>query len=364
MNETIIKKIRKNITEKKLDAVIVTDIYKILNLLGINLSFNIIEIGFYLLITKKEVFLIGDPFSFSLIDVPVGVKTRKTAIKNIKEEGFFSLGVLKTLLGKLKVKKIGSFENIELAKYRIIKISDPFLEFFLIPDEKRVSVLKENALICEKVLRESLREIKNDSSEISIRNIIDEEIYRSGGERRAFPTKVIFGKNTSNPFALSNDRKLKKGDAIIINFGIIRSGVGIEIARTYLWKTTDKFLKRTYDDITEIYKKFLSFISYGKIAKEIYKYVLELIEEKGYEKNFIPPINAPLTLSGKGIKITKTSNFIIKEGTVLYPQLNFYFPGKFGIKFQDVFYLSGKDLNLTNFLNSGDVDVLLISDKV
>ncbi len=362
MNESLIKEIRKDISEKKLDAIIVTDIYKILYLLGINASFNIIEIGFYLLITKKELFLIGDPFSFSLLEVPRGVKIRKADLMNIRKEGFSLISELRTLLTELKIRKIGSFGDIRLAKFKTVKIQDPFIKFFLMPDEKRVSIIRENASICEKVLKNCFQDLENDSREISVRNVIDDAIYRFGGERRAFPTKVIFGKNTSNPFALSNNGNLRDGDTIIINFGIIRSGVGVEIARTYLWGTADKFLKKTYNDITGIYRKFLSFISYGKIAKEIYKYVLELIKDKGYDKYFIPPISAPLTLSGKGMSISEVSNFIIKEGTLLYPQLNFCFPGKFGIKFQDVLYLQGKNFNLTNFFTEGEVDVLLVSD--
>ena len=362
MNEPLIKKIRQEISERKLDAVIVTDIYKILSLLNINVSFNIIEIGFYLLITKKELFLIGDTFSFSLVEVPKAVRVKKTDMMSIRKEGFSLIGELKTLLTKLKIKKIGSFGGVRLTKFKTVKIPDPFITFFLMPDKKKASILKENASICEKVLKASLKELKNSSSEISVRNTIDEAIYRFGGERRAFPTKVIFGENTSNPFALSNDRKLKNGDTIMINFGIIRSGVGIEIARTYLWGAADVFLKKAYNDITEIYRKYLSFISYGKIAKEIYKYVLGFVKNNGYDKYFVPPINAPLTLSGRGINISEVSNFIIKEGTLLYPQLNFYFPGKFGIKFQDVFFLEGKSLNLTNFFNKGELNVN--SDKL
>jgi Xaa-Pro aminopeptidase len=364
MNKNLVEKIRKVRAEKKLDAVIVTDIYEILNLLDINASFNIIEIGFYLLITEKELFLIGDPFSFSFLKIPEEVKVRKADISSIKKEGFSPVGELKKLLEELNVKKIGSFGEINLINFKTVKIPDPFATVFLKPDKKRLYILKENASICEKVLKKALKELRNNVGEISIRNIIDEEIYKLGGERRAFPTKVIFGKSTSNPFALSNNSKLKDGDAIVFNFGIIRAGVGIEVARTFIWGKFDKSLGKTYNEITEIYEKFLSFISYGKIAKEIYKYVFELIKEKGYDRNFIPPINAPLTLSGKSINISKNSNFILKEGTLLFPQLNFYFPGKFGIKFQDIFFLGGKNYNLTDFLTKGEVSVLLVPDKV
>lgn len=364
MNEHLIERIRKVIAEKELDAVILTDIYEILNILNISSSFNVIEIGFYLLITEKELFLIGDPFSFSFVKVPKGVRVRKADMSSMRQEGFSPIGELKKVLEELNVKRIGSFGEIKLVNFKTVKIPDPFATVFLKPDKKRLSILKENASICEEVLKRALKELKNDVGEISIRNIIDEEIYKLGGERRAFPTKVIFGKNTSNPFALSNNSKLKDGDAIIFNFGIIRAGVGMEVARTFLWKISDKFLEKTYNNITEIYKKFLFFISYGKIAKEIYKYVFELIKEEGYDRNFIPPINAPLTLSGKSINISKNSNFILKEGTLLFPQLNFYFPGEFGIKFQDVFFLGGKNYNITDFLTKGEVSVLLVPDKI
>jgi Xaa-Pro aminopeptidase len=317
-----------------------------------------------LLITEKEIFLIGDPFSFSLVQVPEGIKTKKAELGGM-EEGFLPpVGELNKLIEKQKIKKIGFFDNVRLTKCRMVKIQDPFLPIFLMPDKDRISILKGNASICEKILGESLSELESGCSEIYIRNIVDEKIYEFGGERRAFPTKVIFGENTSNPFALSNNRRLKEGDSIMFNFGIIRSGVGIEVARTYLWKTPAKFLEKTYDDITEIYEKFLSFISFGKMAKEIYNYVMEIIKEKGYQKNLMPPLNAPLALIGKGIKISKTSNFLIKPGTILFPQLSFYFPGKFGVKFQDVFVLEGKNFNLTNFLNKGEVNVLLSSNTV
>ncbi|MEO0293767.1 MAG: M24 family metallopeptidase [candidate division WOR-3 bacterium] len=353
MNESLIEKIRENIKEKELDAIVITELYKILFLLGIESSFNIFELCLCLIITKEEILLIGDPFSLSLIKIPPIIKIREINVKNIEIISF--LNDLEELLLEKKLNKIGSFEEIRLPKYKVKKLPDIFDEKFIIPDERRISILKENALICKKVLQDSLKELKTGISEISLRNIIDEKIYQFGGERRAFPTKVIFGENTSNPFGLSNGKKLKEGDLIFINFGIIRSGVGIELARTYLWGGENKFLKKVYNEITEIYEKFLSFISYGKISREIYNYAWKLVKEKNYEKNFFPPLNAPLTLIGKRLKISNTSNFLIKEGTLLYPQMSFYFPGKFGIKFQDVLLLeSGKHVLLTNFLNKGD----------
>jgi len=352
VDKKLLDSIRRIISEQKLDAVLLTDIYKILHLLEIKASFNIIEIGFYLLITPKEMYLIGDPFSFSLIKIPTGVKKEKENLRELRENAMRPIKRLKELLKKLSIKKIGSFEDIDLPGYEIVSIQDLFLEEFLYPNETLLTILKENAKICENVLSESLSKIKIGCSEISIRNIIDENIYKSGGERRAFPTKVIFGKNTANPFSISNDSRLKSGDLLLINFGLIRSSVGMEVGRTYTIGAANKKLKELYLRASSIYRKYLEFITPGKIAKEVYNYVLDLIEENGYTENFIEPINTPLLPIMDRVIISRNNTVILKPGICLSLQLGFYFPGRYGIRFQDVVILQEKAVNLTNFLNS------------
>ena len=362
MDKELINNIRKIIIEKELDAVLISDIYRILYLLGIPSSFNLIEIGFFLLITREDIYLIGDPFSFSLIKVPKGVKKEVEGIKSLMENGMSPVNRLKGLVKKLKIKKIGSFEDTKLPGFKVVKIDDPFLKLFLFPDENRLAILKENAKICEKVLKDSLKDIKEGCSEIVIRNTIDENIYHFGGERRAFPTKVIFGGNTANPFAISNNNELKEGEPLFINFGIIRSGIGMEIAKTYIMGKSTEELRLAYKNTSGIYKKFLEFLSPGKITGEVYNYVWGLIKKKGYDENFIHPMSTPLPPIRTGIIISPANSSILKPGAILSLKLDFYFPGKFGINFQDVVLLGEKTINLTDFLNKGNPNV--ITDKI
>lgn len=357
MNKELLGNIRKTISEEKLDAVLLTDIYKILHLLGINASFNFIEIGFYLLITKKEIHLIGDPFSFSQVKVGKEIKKELESLPKFRENAMRPIKRLKDILKKLKIKRIGSFEDIDLPDYEIVSIEDPFLKSFLYPDENRLAILKENSSICNKVLKGTLERIKEGCSEISIRNTIDESIYEFGGERRAFPTKVIFGKNTANPFAISNNTKLKDGDPLFINFGLIRSGVGIEVARTYTIGTPEKEFKELYRKTSTIYRKFLEFLTPGKIIKEVYNYVCELIKENGYTENFIEPLGIPLSPIKNGVIISPNNTSILKPGVILSLQLGLYFPGKYGIRFQDVVILQEKAIILTNYLSKRSYDI-------
>lgn len=357
MNKNLLDIIRKIILEKKLDAVLFTNIYKIFHLLGINTSFNFIEIGFYLLITEKGIFIIGDPFSFSLVKIPKGIIKEKEGLRKLRENAMRPIKRLKTLLKKLKIKKIGSFEDIDLPGYEIVDIEDSFLKSFLFPDENRLAILQENALICDKVLGNTLGDIEIGCSEISIRNIIDENIYKTGGERRAFPTKVIFGKNTANPFSVSNYTKLKDGYPLFINFGIIRSGVGIEVGRTFTIGTPNNELKELHRGVSSIYRKYLEFITPGKIAGEVYNYVWNLIEENGYSENFVEPISTPLSLIQDGFIISPNNTAILKPGMCLSLQLGLYLPGKYGIRFQDIVILQEKAVSLTKFLNNRGLDV-------
>lgn len=357
MDKKLLDNIRKTITEQKLDAVLITNIYKILHLLGINASFNFFEVGFYLLISPKEIHLIGDPFSLSLVKTPKGVKKEEENLKELRETAMRPIKLLKGLLKKLKIKKIGSFDDIEIPDYKVVTIDDPFLSLFLFPDEHRLTLLKENAEICKEVLKETLNKIKIGCSEITIRNIIDENIYKSGGERRAFPTKVIFGENTANPFSISNYNRLEDGDPLHINFGLIRKGIGIEVGRTYTIGTDRKELKELFRKSNSIYKKFLDFITPGKIVKEIHNYVWNLIEENNYAENFIGPISTPLSPLIDGVIISPKNTAILKPGICLSVQLGFHFPGKYGVRFQDVVVVHEKTEILTNFFNNRGFDV-------
>jgi Xaa-Pro aminopeptidase len=358
VDKKLLDTIRKNINEKNLDAVLITNIYKILNLIGINKSFNFFEVGFYLLITYKHIYFIGDPFSLSIIKIPKGVKKEEENIKELRENGMRPIKLLRGILKRLKIKKIGSFEEIEIPGYKIIKIDDPFLNLYLFPDENRISIMDKNAKICEKVLTESLNKIKIGIPEIRLRNIIDENIYLLGGERRAFPTKVIFGKNTSNPFSISNYTKLKDGDSIIINFGLIRKGVGMEVGRTFKIGKDKNELDELHKKASNIYKKFIDFLTPGKVIKEIHKYVLNLIEENNLQDNFIEPISAPISPLMDGIIISPNNSSVLRPGVCLSVQLGFYFPGKYGVRFQDILIMRENAEILTNFFNNRGLDVI------
>jgi len=358
VDKKLFDNIRKKINEKNLDAVLITNIYKILNLLGISDSFNFFEVGFYLLITSKHIYFIGDPFSLSIIKIPKGVKKEEENIKELRENGMRPIKLLRSVLKRLKIKKIGSFEEIEIPGYKIIKIDDPFLNLYLFPDDKRLLLLKENAKICKKILTESLNKIKIGIPEINLRNIIDENIYKLGGERRAFPTKVIFGINTSNPFSISNYSKLKDGDSIIINFGLIRKGVGMEVGRTFKMGKDKDELDELYKKAFNIYKKFIDFLTPGKVIKEIHNYVLNLIEDNRLLDNFIEPISTPISPLMDGIIISPNNSSILRPGVFLSVQLGFYFPGKYGIRFQDVLIMKEKVEILTDFFSNRGLDVI------
>lgn len=358
MDKNILSTLRKELKEHNLDAILITNPYKIMYLLGIKDSFNLIEVGFYLLITKKGLYLIGDPFSFSLIKTPDGVKKIEESLKALRENRMNPVKGLNTLLKKLRAKKIGLIDRFNLPGYETVSIDDPFIRHFLFPDKKRIDTLKGNAEICNKALEETLKDIKIGVSEIFIRNKIDENIYHFGGERRAFPTKVIFGKNTSNPFSVSNNTRLNDGDPLIINFGLIRSGIGIEVTRSYTIGSSDKNLKELFLNTSNIYSKFLNFLTPGKMVKEVYKYVLEMAKEKGYIDNFLEPISPPLSPNIDGIVFSPNNNSILKPGMLFSTQIGLYFPKKYGIRFQDVIILQDKAVNLTNFLNRKGANVI------
>lgn len=350
-SDKLIKKLRKNIKEKKLDAILIHDLFKILYLLDINDSYNLTELGLFLLITEKKIDLVGDPYTLSMVSVPEQINVVKENLKNFKKNRMRSIDCLKKLLGDRGVKKVGVLDRFNFNSIKEVVINDPFSIEFLFPDDSRIKILKENSKICRKVLEKTLKNIKSGINEIELRNEVDRNIYEFGGERRAFPTRVISGRFSANPFSVSNASTIDEGTPFFINFGIIKSGVGCEITRTFVMGEPDKEFMKIYRPVRYIYDKFVEFLKPGKITKEVYGYVSDMLKKKGYEDYLLEPLSTPLFPTGEGLIISDNRSSILRPGMNLCIQLNLYFPEKYGLRFQDMILLDEESSILTDFFN-------------
>lgn len=337
----MIKEIKKLIKEYELDGILIIDQFEVLKLLNVQKSYNFFEFSPLLLITEERDYLFVDRFSFEEL------KEYKDFNIILTEDIFISskklVKIIKEIINKEKIKTLGLFDELTINGVKIKRIPNPFIDSFTILNEEKIKIMKECIDISKKIYEDIKDKISMYETEIDLRNRIDKLIYEYDAEKRAYPTRVISGKRTSNPNSITEGNIIEY--PLIIDFGLIKRNIGIGISRTFLNEEYKELLNKAID----IEKEIIDFIKPGRMCSKIYDYYLNISEKMGIKDFLYGPISKPLPPYSKGIYISSHNDTMIQPDSYFQINIELYKPPEFGIKIIDVVEVKDKTTNLTEF---------------
>ena len=150
--------------------------------------------------------------------VVAAILDKNLSVKTIAVEDCASIAVFAALKKNVKGRIKNASEVVE--KLREIK------------DEKEIKTIKMAAEIAQAALATTMKYVKVGVSENELAGILNLNIRRLGG-RESFETIVAFGANASRPHHLSGDRKLKKNDTVLIDWGVRYKGYCSDLTRSF-----------------------------------------------------------------------------------------------------------------------------------
>ena len=150
---------------------------------------------------------------------------------------------LKGVIGEKRIKKLGFNEkSLSLSEYRSLTSKLGKVKFreasSILEDMRKKKRPFETALL-RKAARETIKiwkevrgKIRTGMSEKEVARLVDVTIRKKGHEN-SFPTIAAIGKNSAFPHAIPTSRRLKKGEHILVDFGIRYSGYCSDLTRTW-----------------------------------------------------------------------------------------------------------------------------------
>ncbi|RKZ24670.1 hypothetical protein DRQ20_06645 [bacterium] len=326
---TILKK-------EECQGILFTNLYDILFLLDEESSLNFVEANPYFLYTEEKGFLIGDEISLSLFPRKRDVVKIKVETEDYIKMGFAPAAKIAELVKKENMHLLCSFHPVEIPGVKVKVVENPLLRLQQIYTDERLERLVEAIRICERVLEEIKKEIQEGMWEIDLRAGIERKIFEKGGDGRPFPARVAFGENTAIPQHIPGSRELKKGDLILVDFGVFKKGVCGEITRMFCLGEPAEEWKKIEEILREAREKALLFMKPGKVASEVDRIVREFFNEKGYRENFLGVLGEPVTPGKGGIYLRPGESSILKPGLAFTLEPSLYFPRKGGMRIEDV----------------------------
>ncbi len=222
--------------------------------------------------------------------------------------------------------------NNELGKIRNIKSSEE-IEFML-----------EAQRIAEKSYLELLNHYKEGKTEKELAAYFDYLMAKNGSEGVSFSTILLSGENTSMPHGVPSDRKLKKGDFILADFGATYKGYHSDTTRTVVLGCASDEMKLCYNLVLEAQLAGIKAMEVGARCRDVYQRAYDVLQKEDYAKYFRHALGHGVGLEiHEGYSASPKSEDIFEEGNVCTVEPGIYIPGKFGIRIEDVIYLGSDE---------------------
>lgn len=182
--------------------------------------------------------------------------------------------------------------------------------------------------------------IKPGVSEKFIASVIRKKIKELGGEKESFKIIVASGKRSALPHGYSTNKKIHKGEFVIVDFGVLLKEFRSDITRTFAVGAISKKQQKIYEIVKKAQQKAIDAVRDNVPVKNIDKIVRKDFKKHNLEKYF------PHS-TGHGIKfkvhekprISFRSSEVLKSGMVITIEPGLYFKKikkPFGVRIEDM----------------------------
>ena len=215
--------------------------------------------------------------------------------------------------------------------------------------EYEVEAIVAAQRIAESAFEEVLGFIRPGVTEREIAAELTYRMMRLGGEGNSFDPICVTGAKTSMPHGEPGDEAVKYGDFVTMDFGCIKNGYCSDMTRTVAVGRADKEMSRVYDTVLRAQLAGIEKARAGATGAEIHNAAARVIEAAGCGEYFGHSFGHSLGLDIHESPGASPSNKKpMPDGAVISAEPGIYIPGKFGVRIEDMLYLTPQgNVNLT-----------------
>src|SRR5215831_1074307 len=194
-------------------------------------------------------------------------------------------------------------------------------------------------------------------TESAVATILEEEYGRLGVHGGGL---VQFGPSSAYPHGAPAERRLEKGDVILIDSGCKVRGYTSDITRTVAYgKASDEF-RKVYDVVDRAQLAGTQALKAGAIPEEVDRAARKVIEDAGYGQYFTHRLGHGLGMDGhEQPYLVHGNKRPLVAGNVETSEPGIYMVGKFGVRIEDD-YAVGETGPVSLSVRPGEMVVLEI----
>lgn len=236
----------------------------------------------------------------------------------------------------------GSWKNLEeKLGHTLVPAQKVLGDLRAIKQRYEVDSMIEAQRIAEAALDDVLGMIKPGMRE---RDIAAELTYRMllrGAEGNSFDPICITGAKTSMPHGVPGDETVKAGDFVTMDFGCLKNGYCSDMTRTVAVGSATDEMKKVYETVLQAQLAGIAASKPGATGAEVHNAAAKVIADAGYGRYFGHGFGHSVGLDIHESPNASPSNKTpLPVGAVITAEPGIYIPGKFGVRIEDMLYLT------------------------
>lgn len=180
---------------------------------------------------------------------------------------------------------------------------------------------------------------------------LDSFMLRMGAEAISFETIALCGENTSLPHGVPSERRIQRGEFVLMDYGAVCEGYHSDMTRTVCVGQPSDEMREVYGIVLEAQKRCLENAKSGISCKQLDAIARNFITEKGFGDNFGHGLGHSVGLEIHESPAANTRDeTILRENMIMTVEPGIYLPKKFGIRIEDCICITASGYN--NFVHS------------
>ncbi len=204
-------------------------------------------------------------------------------------------------------------------------------------DAGEVRLMREASHLNDEAISRTIAELREGMTELELQELYIRNAKAVGGSAPSFTPITCFGANCAEPHHSNDETRLKPGDAVILDVGLLHQRYCSDMTRTVFFKSATDEQRRVYDICRRANAAGRAAVRPGLPMCEFDRAARSVIEDAGYGKYFIHR-----TGHGIGLEVhehpdnSATSQIIARPGMCFSVEPGIYLPGNFGVRVEDL----------------------------
>lgn len=294
-------------------------------------------------VSSNAALLVGPDSATLFADARYTSAGREVAEADFVETGRFLLADLSTRLeGPIAIEvdhiSYAGYESLTSNGLDVVPTRGKVEQLRAIKDDSETAALVAASEMADAVLGQLAQEPWSGRSELELAKRIRLLTLEHGGDDVAFDVIVGSGANGAKPHSRPSERRVKPGDLVVVDFGVLLNGYRSDLTRTMEVEAIDARSQEILQVCERAYRAALDEIKPGMTGVQADATARNVIADAGFGDNFGHALG-----HGIGLEVHEAptlsklaSDASIAVGQVVMIEPGIYLPGHAGARIEDL----------------------------